>query len=76
MAFVLITCALGKEDSVLSNLEKLSNIKEVSRVHGAYDVIAKVEASSAEQIKGVITDEIRTINDVRSTINLPLKFYN
>ena len=76
IAYVLITCNVGKASAVLDQLEKVNNIKETSRVHGAYDVIVKMEASSLVQVQDVVADKIRTINDVRSVMSLPLKSYN
>ena len=75
-SFVLITCDVGKEDAVQRQLEKLCDIKEISRVHGAYDLIAKVEDKSEEYVKEILAKKIRAITDVRSAMNLPLKFHN
>lgn len=74
--YVLITYNVGKASTVLDQLEKLDNIKETSRVYGAYDVIVKMESPSLAQVKEVVVDKIRTMNDVRSVMSLPLKFYN
>ena len=67
---------MGKEDAVQSQLEKLSDVKEISRVHGSYDLIAKVENKSEEHVKEILAKKIRAMTDVRSAMNLPLKFYN
>lgn len=75
-AYILITCNVGKEDSVLNELDKLSNIKEIYRVHGAYDMVVKMESSNVDQANEIVAAKIRTIADVRSAMNLPLKLYN
>ncbi|MFB5631395.1 MAG: Lrp/AsnC ligand binding domain-containing protein [Nitrosopumilaceae archaeon] len=75
-SFILITCDVGKEDAVQSELEKLNDVKEVSRVHGAYDLIAKVEDKSVEKVKEILAQKIRKMTEVRSAMNLPLKFCN
>lgn len=75
-SFILITCDVGKEDTVQSQLKQLSDVKEVSRVHGAYDLIAKIEDKSVEQVKEILAQKIRTMTEVRSAMDLPLKFCN
>lgn len=75
-SFVLITCDLGKEDIVMDQLEKLNDVKDILRVHGAYDLIAKVEGKSVNEVKGILENKIRTMQQVRSAMSLPLKFYN
>lgn len=75
-AFVLITCDPGKEDSVKTQLESLYDIKEVSQVHGAYDVIAKLDSDSIDTLQGLVARKIRSMTSVRSALSLPLKNSN
>ena len=69
-AYVLINCALGKEESII---EELTNISGISQVHGtfvAYDIITKVEGSDSTNMREIITEKIRKLKDVRSTLAL------
>lgn len=75
-SFLLITCDIGKEGVVINQLEKLHNVKDVLRVHGAYDLIARVEGSSTDQVREILSHKIKPLNSIRSTLNLPLRFQN
>jgi hypothetical protein len=46
-AYVLITCELGYEDKTMSKLNKLTGV-DATRLDGAYDIIAKINADSTE----------------------------
>lgn len=69
-AYVLINCELGSEEKVFSQLKSISKIKETRGVFGAYNIITKIEASSAEMVKDIIATKIRGIDRIRSTLTL------
>ncbi|MFW9917842.1 MAG: Lrp/AsnC ligand binding domain-containing protein [Candidatus Thorarchaeota archaeon] len=68
--FVLINSEAGAEKRVLTALQALEVVTEVSIVHGVYDVIAKLEAPSMDLIKAVIFEQIRNLPEVRSTLTM------
>jgi len=70
IAFVLINSEIGSEGEVLRELKKMDGVKEVYTVYGVYDVIAKVEASSMDKLKDIITWRIRKLEKVRSTLTM------
>jgi len=69
-AYVLINCDLGSEDKVISDLRKLEHIKDAVGTFGAYDMVAKVEAETSEQLRETVTWKIRKMDKVRSTLTL------
>jgi len=69
-AFVLINCDLGFEEVVISELKLIEDVKEVHGTFGAYDILAKVEASPIETLRETITWKIRKIQKIRSTLTL------
>ena len=69
-AYVLVNCDLGAEDDVIAGLKHIEQVKEVHGTFGAYDIIAKVEAESADQLREAITCKIRKMNKIRSTLTL------
>ena len=71
-AIVLINVASAFEDSVLKEVLKLDNVEEAYVSYGVYDVVAKINASAMEDLKRTITQKIRTIKNVRSTLTLLL----
>jgi len=69
-AFVLINCELGSEEEIISELKTFSDVKEVHGTFGAYDVIVKVESDDTTDMRSTITEKIRKIEHVRSTLAL------
>ncbi|MGC8569016.1 MAG: Lrp/AsnC family transcriptional regulator [Nitrososphaeria archaeon] len=69
-AYVLINTDMGYEGDVLKELKNIPGVKEVYLVYGVYDIIAKVEAESMEQVKEIITWKIRRLEKVRSTLSM------
>lgn len=69
-AYILINCELGAEQKVIDQIKPIGGIKEVSGVFGAYDIVAKIETASVEQLREIITWKIRKIDRIRSTLTL------
>jgi len=69
-AYVLINCDLGAEEFVISELKSIEGVVEVHGTFGAYDILAKVEASLVEKLRETITWKIRKIVKIRSTLTL------
>ena len=69
-AYVLIYSDLGSEDKIISDLRKLEHIKDAVGTFGAYDMVAKVEAETSEQLRETVTWKIRKMDKVRSTLTL------
>ncbi|KEQ55974.1 Regulatory protein AsnC [Marine Group I thaumarchaeote SCGC AAA799-E16] len=72
ISYVLISCEMGDEESVMIDLEKIDSVKEVTRVMGSYDVIVKLEEPSSDDLKKTISSKIRTIDKIRTTLTLPV----
>ncbi|MCW4005784.1 MAG: Lrp/AsnC family transcriptional regulator [Candidatus Bathyarchaeota archaeon] len=69
-AFVLINVESGAEDEVLTELRSLNFVEESYFSYGVYDIIAKVHADTMEQLKEMVTLNVRTLPKVRSTLTL------
>ena len=67
LSYVLINVEVGSEERLLAEIRKIPQVKECHRMYGVYDMIAKVEADSMDQIKETITWKIRRQEGVRST---------
>ena len=68
-AFVLINCELGEEEKIIKQLRNVDEI-EVTRIAGVYDIIVKVSANNIDKLKEIITNNIRRIEKVKSTLTL------
>ena len=69
-AYVLINCDLGSEDDMIRDIKKLEYVKDVTGTFGAYDIVARIEADTREQLREAITWKIRKMNKIRSTLTL------
>ena len=69
-ANVLINCDLGSEDDMIKDIKKLEHVKDVTGTFGAYDIVARVEAETPEQLREAITWKIRKMDKIRSTLTL------
>lgn len=69
-AFVLINAEVGNEQQLIKTLRGIPNVTEVHVVYGVYDVIAKVEADTMEKVKETITNSLRRLDKVRSTLTM------
>ena len=69
-AYVLMNCDLGAEDDVIGGLKQIEQVREEHGTFGAYDIIAKGEAESADKLREAITWKIRKMDKIRSTLTL------
>ena len=69
-AYVLLNCELGAEEEIIGNLKELENVKEVRGTFGAYDITAKREAETVENLRETITQNLRKMGKIRSTLTL------
>jgi len=70
LAYVLINSEIGKEAELLKELKNISGVKEVFSVYGVYDIIAKVEGKTVNELKEVVIAKIRQLNYVKSTLTM------
>ena len=70
IAYILIQCDLGSEEQIIKEIMQIPEIKEVRGTYGIYDVFCKVQADTKEILDQVITNKIRKIQKIRSTITL------
>ncbi|MFA5364303.1 MAG: Lrp/AsnC ligand binding domain-containing protein [Candidatus Bathyarchaeia archaeon] len=70
MAYILINTEPKHMESVVAALEKLESVVEIFPVYGVYDVVAKIQAGTMEELKDIVTWKIRSLKEVRSTITM------
>ena len=67
LAIVLISAEPGKDRKVANELKKLKGVEKAFLVSGQYDVVARVQGPSAEEILALVYDKIRPIPGVKSS---------
>ena len=70
MAYVLITTESGSIKSVLESLKKMDYVKETYMVYGVYDILAVVKAKTMDELREVVTWNLRSLDNVRSTLTM------
>jgi len=73
ISYVLISCEVGAEKSILDELKSLESVKEISGLFGSYDIIVKLEATSEEKLEDIVVSKIRNLQQVRTTVTLAVK---
>ena len=68
--FVLINCEPGKETEVLEQLHKIKSVVDIQETFGIYDIVARIESDSQSQLDNIISDQIRQMRNVDSTLTL------
>jgi len=74
-AYVLLNSDLGTDESIISEVKQLlegeSEIKyEIQGVYGVYDVVLKITADDINVLRSMITNKIRKIGKVQSTLTM------
>ena len=70
IAYILINCELGSEESIIQQLKSIDGVVEVHGTFGAYDILTKIETTTVEILREIITWKIRKIDQIRSTLTL------
>ena len=70
IAYVLLNSELGQDSMVETSLKDVPEVKEIYAVYGVYDFIVKLEAGGMSELKDIITNKIRRIQNVRSSLTL------
>ena len=69
-ASVLIHTDLSGKTDVMKELKTIKEVKEAHRIYGVYDIIARIKADTMMDLKDIISEKIRRLYGVRSTITM------
>ncbi len=80
-AYVLLNSDLGSDEPIIKEIknifveEKESSDSadltyEIQGVYGVYDIVLKLSSENAEKLRGIITNKIRKISKVQSTLTM------
>jgi DNA-binding Lrp family transcriptional regulator len=69
-AYILLNTELGKEAEIIEEIQKVKEVKATHSLYGIYDLIVEVEAESMDKVKEVVFNNIRRLDNVKSTITL------
>ena len=69
-AYILLSCEIGKEQELASQLRIINEIKNVMITYGEYDIVVEAKTENPEKMDNLITSKIRKLEKIRSTITL------
>ena len=74
-SYVLINSDLGTDESIIVKIKEIledeKEIKyEIQGVYGVYDIILKLSSDSIDNLRSTITNRIRKITSVHSTLTM------
>ena len=74
-SYVLINSNLGTDVQIIKEVKELlanqSDVKlEIQGVYGVYDIILKLSSDNGEKLRSIVTDDIRKIENVQSTLTM------
>ncbi len=67
-AYMLISCEIGEEQSLYSQLKEFPEVKNCLITYGSYDVVAEFVTDTPAQMNEIIISKIRKLQKIRSTI--------
>ena len=75
ISYVLINSNLGTDVQIIKEvkemLEDQNDVKlEIQGVYGVYDIIVKLSSANSEKLKSIVTNDIRKIENVQSTLTM------
>ncbi len=73
-AYVLLNSDLGSDEAIIKEVKQILNgedVKfEIQGVYGVYDIVLKLTSDDAEKLRGIITNKVRKISKVQSTLTM------
>jgi DNA-binding Lrp family transcriptional regulator len=71
-AYVLIQTDVGKAAEVARQINGIAGVVTAEDVTGPYDVIARVEAASMDDLGRLVVSEIQRIEGITRTVTCPV----
>ena len=75
IAYVLINSDLGTDVSIIAKIKEIltdnNDVQcEIQGVYGVFDIILKLISTNSDILRSVITNKIRKINNIQSTLTM------
>ena len=75
IAFILLNSDLGSDQEIVTKIKEILAVEKglkynVQGVYGIYDIVVKIESDNSDHLRSVITNKIRKIDKVQSTLTM------
>lgn len=71
-AYVLVNTQIGEARMVRDRMLTIEGVTQAECVYGVYDVVIMVEHENNDKLKQIITEKVRQVDGVRSTLTMIL----
>jgi DNA-binding Lrp family transcriptional regulator len=71
-AYILIQTEVGKAAQVASEVSSIEGVVSAEDVTGPYDVIARAEAESVDELGKMVVSRIQMIDGITRTLTCPI----
>ena len=73
IAYILINCELGAEETIMEKLKEIEQVKEVFGTIGTHDMMVKLDAENFEKVRDIVSRNIQKIEKIRTISTLVRK---
>lgn len=71
-AYLLIQCEVGKAAKVATEVAAIDGVVSAEDVTGPYDVIAKAEASTIDDLGKMVVSQVQLVEGITRTLTCPV----
>jgi DNA-binding Lrp family transcriptional regulator len=71
-AYVLIQTEVGKAANVATSIRNIAGVVSAEDVTGPYDVIAKTEAETVDDLGKMVVSKIQLVDGITRTLTCPI----
>ena len=71
-AYILIQTEVGKAASVANQVREVEGISAADDVTGPYDVIAKADAETVDELGRMVVSKVQMIDGITRTLTCPV----
>ena len=72
IAYILVQTDVGVIGDVAGEIASIKGVKAAEAVTGPYDVIAKAEADSLEELGSLVIQRIQSVRGITRTLTCPV----
>ncbi|MBW2980200.1 Lrp/AsnC ligand binding domain-containing protein [Candidatus Woesearchaeota archaeon] len=74
-AYVLLKVKAGSEREIVTSLDSIKEVAEVSELYGDWDVIARLGLQRFEDLDRILTEKIRSLNGIKESSTMIVAEY-
>ena len=73
-AYLLVSCDDDKCVNLITKIGQIEGFKEIMQTSGVWEIIAKIELPTSDNLQNLVLDKLRKLISIRSYMVLHCKF--